>query len=126
MRVAILAAKLKHILLMRECLAGVLGCLGFFPNLSPFPSPFFPSLLQFSACLVLSSHFVATCLAAMSTEAENTRKLLAGVQEGPNRDIFNAYMRSGDPMGAMLWAAFSSRCLLTGRALSHLVVLSNY
>ena len=45
----------------------------------------------------------------MSTEAQNTRKLLAAVQEGPNRDIFQHYMKSGDPMGAMLWAAFRIR-----------------
>ena len=109
MRVAILAAKLKHILLMRECLAVVLGCCVVFDLtisvviFSQVRSRFFVRFLPHF------SHFVATCLAAMSTEAENTRKLLAGVHGDENRAIFNAYMKSGDPMGAMLWAAFRIR-----------------
>ena len=56
------------------------------------------------------SHFVATCLASMTTaETQNTWKLLSAVQGGENRAIFMHYMKVGDPMAAMLWAAFRIR-----------------
>ena len=44
-----------------------------------------------------------------TADIQNTWKLLSAVQGGENRAIFMHYMKVGDPMAAMLWAAFRIR-----------------
>ena len=44
-----------------------------------------------------------------TADIQNTFKLLSAVQGGKDRAIFMHYMKVGDPMAAMLWAAFRIR-----------------